>query len=166
MDLQWELWMMTLVHRRKHPRPTHNQDPNYPSLDLIRLDQNNLRDVISYADEIVGAQSASVFYGEAEYPRSKVFLLLDHSVLLVTFHKYKHENIVDQVLKAALLHRDIETLVYYNPCLGKQTTYEMPAKKEEIRQFIRELSEQYRPQPRYPETVSYTHLTLPTIYSV
>lgn len=141
-DLQWELWMMTLVNRRKYPIPKNRQI-------CVKLDQKNLKNVVDYILQIPGIDDASFYYSEAQHPRSKIFLLLDDVIFILGFTNVENYDCFSrQILKSALLSREITKIIFYNPCLGEESTIHQLPKKEEILDFIRKNNEWY---PAYPE---------------
>lgn len=151
-DCQWELWMMTLVHRRKHATFS-NQKIN------LQPDRNNLEILVTYMDTLPleSPKPAIVYHGEPKYPRFKVFLLLHDSVFLINYRRKEKEHfegLIGQILKSALLSREIKELKYYNAYSSKETTFEMPQTKDEIRRFIHQLTvrerNENRLEPLYP----------------
>lgn len=151
LSLQWELWMMTLVNRRKY------QLPKKPTINL-RLDQANLMNVIHYINHIPSIESAILYYQEPQHPRVNIFMLLDDVVFILGFssNKITINSCMGQILKSALLSREIKKIVHYNPCLGEETSFNMPSKKDEIINFIRKHN---KLDPVYPENFLIKGLT-------
>ncbi|KAK7601772.1 hypothetical protein V9T40_009213 [Parthenolecanium corni] len=148
---KWELWMMTLVNRRKY------QLPKKPTINL-RLDQANLMNVIHYINHIPSIESAILYYQEPQHPRVNIFMLLDDVVFILGFssNKITINSCMGQILKSALLSREIKKIVHYNPCLGEETSFNMPSKKDEIINFIRKHN---KLDPVYPENFLIKGLT-------
>lgn len=148
LKIQWETWMMTLVHRRKHS--LLKQSTTYQ-----KLDENNLKDVIEYANRIPSIESGAIYYCEPQYRRIKIFSVFDDVVLLIGYSSRQLGNcssfVYDQIMRSALISREIRTIKFYNAYLGLESRFEMPSNKTDICDFIREVTELHKPGPLYPE---------------
>lgn len=134
LELEYELWMMALVHLRIYT----SSKPRGPTVRTV--DQQNLRRVANYVARKLSVDSRLFYETSLLYPiRHRNFYLREdivYRLMYVDVQQLELRHFYELILKAALLERKVRRLVIYNAYTGEEMIIVMPRCVLDIRRLI------------------------------
>ncbi len=133
-EMQFVVWMMALVHRRRQ-----NLDPIGRQYNRVpqETDMNNMQAYVESYPEVESASLDLVI--ETKLINSQIFLCTGTTLFRPCFSRRERDKIADFAelfIEAATCPRDIKHLVIYNGFTGTEIKVVMPSVKNEILNFV------------------------------